>query len=145
VTGARRVLAAADVVLREAAAAEARLLVLADRDGPEGRGATARLEKAGAAIVQHDPPDHAGAEAILRAAPAPPGAVLVALTPCAREARRAPALTVNPSRCNRCGACLSLGCPAISDPGGEAMAVDPAVCTGCGRCAPLCRARAIGR
>jgi indolepyruvate ferredoxin oxidoreductase alpha subunit len=53
-------------------------------------------------------------------------------------------VVVAAARCNRCGACLALACPAISDPGGEAMAVDPAVCTGCGLCAPLCRSRAIG-
>ncbi len=47
------------------------------------------------------------------------------------------------SRCNRCGSCLDLGCPAISDVGDEALFIDPAACIGCGACAPLCRARAI--
>jgi TPP-dependent indolepyruvate ferredoxin oxidoreductase alpha subunit len=59
-----------------------------------------------------------------------------------RAARRAP-LLIAARRCNRCGHCLALGCPAISDLGGEALEVDPAACTGCGLCAPLCRSRAI--
>jgi indolepyruvate ferredoxin oxidoreductase alpha subunit len=53
-------------------------------------------------------------------------------------------LLIAESRCNRCRACLALGCPSISYLGGEAMEIDGASCTGCGLCAPLCRARAIG-
>jgi TPP-dependent indolepyruvate ferredoxin oxidoreductase alpha subunit len=50
---------------------------------------------------------------------------------------------IAPSRCNRCGACLRLGCEAISDVGGEALVIDAAACTGGGECASLCRGRAI--
>ena len=57
--------------------------------------------------------------------------------------RAGPAFTIAPSRCNRCGACLRLGCPAISDEGGDSLVVDAGTCTGCAACAPLCRARAI--
>ncbi|HET9595504.1 MAG TPA: 4Fe-4S binding protein, partial [Anaeromyxobacteraceae bacterium] len=53
-------------------------------------------------------------------------------------------LEVAEARCNRCGACLRLGCPAISE-GFEAMAIDPALCQGCGVCAQACRAGAIAR
>lgn len=60
-----------------------------------------------------------------------------------RGARSGPPVAIAPSRCNRCGACLRLGCPAISDVGGEALVVDAAGCTGCGVCEPVCRARAI--
>jgi TPP-dependent indolepyruvate ferredoxin oxidoreductase alpha subunit len=55
-----------------------------------------------------------------------------------------PVVAIAASRCNRCGACLRLGCPAIADVGGEALVVDPSACTGCGACPPVCRARAIG-
>ncbi len=64
--------------------------------------------------------------------------------PWAGPGPRRPPLAVAEARCNRCGACLRLGCPAIEDAGGEGLAIDPARCTGCGLCAPLCRARAIG-
>jgi TPP-dependent indolepyruvate ferredoxin oxidoreductase alpha subunit len=47
------------------------------------------------------------------------------------------------ARCNRCGACLRLGCAAISDVGGEALAIDAALCAGGGACASACRGRAI--
>lgn len=85
-----------------------------------------------------------------------PQKIFVAETPFARRyrlaviraagdgaARAAAPLAIAPSRCNRCGACLNLGCPAISDVGAEALSIDPAACIGCGACAPLCRARAI--
>jgi Pyruvate/2-oxoacid:ferredoxin oxidoreductase delta subunit len=143
VAGARRILAGAAAAIAEADAAGARLLVLADRDGPEGRRAARLLADARATVVPLDGRDAAAAEATARAASLRPGSAVVALTPCAREARRRSPVAVAASRCNRCGACLSLGCAAISDPGGEAMAIDPGVCTGCGLCAPLCRARAI--
>jgi indolepyruvate ferredoxin oxidoreductase alpha subunit len=51
---------------------------------------------------------------------------------------------ITASRCNRCGACLRLGCGAIADEGGEALVVSAQTCTGCGDCAPVCRAKAIG-
>ena len=60
-----------------------------------------------------------------------------------RGAQAGPPVAIAPSRCNRCGACLRLGCPAISDVGGEALVVDAGACTGCGACEPVCRAGAI--
>jgi TPP-dependent indolepyruvate ferredoxin oxidoreductase alpha subunit len=67
-----------------------------------------------------------------------------AVAPWAESAPRRAPLAVAEARCNRCGACLALGCPAIEDAGGEGLSIDPARCTGCGLCGPLCRARAIG-
>jgi hypothetical protein len=126
--------------------AGARFLVVADRAGaPGARDAAAAIAAAGAPVRTFDPArlDDAAA-AVGWAAAAGPGAALVALAPCARGSRRSGPLAVAPARCNRCGACLRLGCPALSDPGEDALAIDPSVCTGCGACAPLCRARAIG-
>ncbi|HEX9307072.1 MAG TPA: 4Fe-4S binding protein [Anaeromyxobacter sp.] len=57
--------------------------------------------------------------------------------------RAGPAFAIGPERCNRCGACLRLGCPAISDEGGEALVVDVDACSGCAQCEPVCRSRAI--
>ncbi len=67
-----------------------------------------------------------------------------ALPACAGVGRAAAPLAIAAARCNRCGACLRLGCGAISDVGGEALVIDPALCAGGGLCAPACRARAIG-
>ena len=71
------------------------------------------------------------------------GEVALQLAPRRLRATGSAPLAIAPSRCNRCGACLMLGCPAISDVGGEAMVIEPAACVGCGLCAPLCRSRAI--
>jgi TPP-dependent indolepyruvate ferredoxin oxidoreductase alpha subunit len=66
------------------------------------------------------------------------------IAPFALAAPWRPPLAIAVARCNRCGSCLAVGCPAIADSGGEALAIDPAACSGCGICAPRCRARAIG-
>jgi TPP-dependent indolepyruvate ferredoxin oxidoreductase alpha subunit len=80
----------------------------------------------------------------------------VALPACAAVAARAAdvkgplavapePLVIAPERCNRCGACLRLGCGAISDVGEEALVIDAGMCVGGGLCAAACRARAIVR
>ncbi len=127
--------------------AGARLLAVADRRRPGAfDGAVAgALAAAGMRVLRLDPSDLAAAEAAIAGAAeerARPVAV-VALVPCVRGAPRARPLAVEPARCNRCGSCIALGCPAISDEGGEAMVIDPAVCTGCAVCAGLCRSRGI--
>jgi TPP-dependent indolepyruvate ferredoxin oxidoreductase alpha subunit len=62
-----------------------------------------------------------------------------------RADQRPAPLTIEPARCNRCGACRRLGCGAIGDDEvGEALVIDGAACDGCGRCAPVCRGKAIG-
>jgi indolepyruvate ferredoxin oxidoreductase alpha subunit len=133
-------------LLDEAWQAGARLLVVADRV-PAIRSTSLEdsLSRAGAPVVRLDLEDLAGTEARVRQALEAPGTVLLALAPCVRGARSAPPLAVDASRCNRCGGCLSLACPAIADLGGEAVTVDAEVCSGCGRCAPLCRSRALAR
>lgn len=137
----------APALLAEAAAAGARWLAIADRRGEDGGAALeAQLAAAGARVRRVDPGSlEEAASAVRWADEAGPPAAIVALARCVRGAPRAPPLAVLPSRCNRCGACLRLGCPALSDPGGDAMAVDAAICTGCSRCAPLCRSGALDR
>jgi indolepyruvate ferredoxin oxidoreductase, alpha subunit len=66
------------------------------------------------------------------------------IIPCVQSAPQPAPLAIAEARCNRCGSCLKLGCPAITYAGGEAMVIEAATCTGCGICLPLCRARAIG-
>jgi NAD-dependent dihydropyrimidine dehydrogenase PreA subunit len=145
VSGARRVLQDPRAVLSSAAGSGARLVVVADAATARTDGVGAALAAAGVRVVRVDPADLAAAEATARAEADAGGAVLVALSPCRRGAASSRPFTIAASRCNRCGACLGLGCPALSDPGGDAIAIDGATCTGCGLCAPLCRARAIWR
>jgi indolepyruvate ferredoxin oxidoreductase alpha subunit len=92
-----------------------------------------------------DPLDLAGTCAALHDELLRPAAsVLIARSPCAHQRQDfRPPQAVDPARCNRCGACLRLGCPAASD-GPEAVVIDPAACAGCGLCAQVCRSRAIG-
>jgi indolepyruvate ferredoxin oxidoreductase alpha subunit len=45
-------------------------------------------------------------------------------------------------KCKNCGACLKLGCPAISKKDGKMM-IDATVCTGCGLCPEVCAFGAI--
>lgn len=60
------------------------------------------------------------------------------------SATRNEPLTVDPERCNLCGACLRLGCPAIAQsPSAGTMLIDRAACTGCALCAEVCRFDAI--
>jgi NAD-dependent dihydropyrimidine dehydrogenase PreA subunit len=146
VAGAREVLAEGPSGLLAAGRREgARLVVVADRLA-HGRLASleARLSRGGISPLRLVPEDLAATEAAVRAARDVPGSVLLSLSPCVRGRRRAAPLRVDPTRCNRCGACLSLACPALHDPGGEAVAVDAATCTGCGLCLPLCRSGALG-
>jgi ferredoxin len=146
VTGVARLLREGAPALLEATGrAGARLLVIADRIAPVRSTALEEaLARTGRPVVRLDLDDLGQTEERVRRALEVPGTVLLALSPCVRGAPRGEPLVVEARLCNRCGACLSLACPAISDDGEEAMRVDAGICTGCGRCAPLCRSRALG-
>jgi len=145
VTGTGRLLReGAAALLDRARQAGARFLVVADRVGPvRSMAVEDALARAGMPIVLLDLDDPHATETRVREALESPGGVLLALSTCTRGLPRSAPLAVDPTRCNRCGACLSLACPALSDDGQEAISIDPAVCTGCGRCAALCRSRAL--
>jgi indolepyruvate ferredoxin oxidoreductase alpha subunit len=70
--------------------------------------------------------------------------VVVAEAPCAlliREPRTPYA--VDEELCTKCGACVRLGCPAISrDADGRAV-IETALCVGCSQCVQVCRFNAI--
>ncbi|ACZ61948.1 indolepyruvate ferredoxin oxidoreductase subunit alpha [Dehalococcoides mccartyi] len=52
--------------------------------------------------------------------------------------------TIDTSLCNRCDACLLLGCPAIQR-AGDKLLIDPSLCTGsnCNLCSQICPQKAI--
>jgi Pyruvate/2-oxoacid:ferredoxin oxidoreductase delta subunit len=128
------------LLLADITRGEARVRVLAGPVEPE-----TRLLPAGVRLARLDPGDLPEVERELWRALTHAGDTLfLAVTPCVLSVPRLASPAIAEARCNRCGACLTLGCPAISDPGGEALVIDEATCTGCGLCVPLCRARAIG-
>ncbi|MFR0869381.1 MAG: 4Fe-4S binding protein [Adlercreutzia sp.] len=69
--------------------------------------------------------------------------VIVFRSPCVLLERHVePPLFVSDS-CTACGACVTLGCPALGrDETGRAL-IDPALCIGCGHCTQYCRFDAI--
>jgi indolepyruvate ferredoxin oxidoreductase alpha subunit len=70
--------------------------------------------------------------------------VVVALAPCVLMTRRTSGeIVVDSDRCNLCGLCLDLGCPALA-PGEDAMIIT-GQCSGCGLCIEVCRRGAVVR
>ena len=51
-------------------------------------------------------------------------------------------LEVNRDKCAGCGACMKIGCPAISLRDGKAK-IDPTLCIGCKVCTQMCRLGAL--
>jgi indolepyruvate ferredoxin oxidoreductase alpha subunit len=90
-----------------------------------------------------DARDYGALEAVLNAEVDAPGlGVVIALAPCVLMVReKAGEIIVDDERCNLCGLCLDLGCPALA-PGEQAVAVTD-VCTGCGLCFEVCRRGAL--
>lgn len=51
---------------------------------------------------------------------------------------------VDPDRCNGCGICLPLGCPALGlGPDGKKTEIDQILCSSCGLCVQVCARQAI--
>ena len=93
--------------------------------------------------VTVDATDHKALDtAIKEEAKAPGLGVIIALAPCVLMTReQAGEVVVDEERCNLCGVCVDLGCPAIA-PGEDAVSVLE-TCTGCGLCVEVCRRDAL--
>ncbi|HSQ21539.1 MAG TPA: indolepyruvate ferredoxin oxidoreductase subunit alpha [Coriobacteriia bacterium] len=100
----------------------------------------------GAASVRTvDPHDLAGTLAVLKEETAAGHlSVIIAKAPCALIVKeQQDPFAVDEELCTKCGACIRLGCPAISaDADGRAV-IDTAICVGCGQCVQVCRFDAI--
>ena len=71
--------------------------------------------------------------------------VIIAKAPCALlKGQRFPEYCVSDSeKCKKCGACLRIGCPAITKAEDGTVRIDPAACNGCGLCLNYCKFDAI--
>jgi indolepyruvate ferredoxin oxidoreductase alpha subunit len=50
---------------------------------------------------------------------------------------------VNPDACKKCGACMKIGCPAMTRTADGKVKIDPTMCNGCGLCRSYCKFGAI--
>ena len=51
---------------------------------------------------------------------------------------------IDTTKCNQCGICLLVGCPAIQTTQGKQPVIDITSCTGCTVCQQICPKQAIG-
>ncbi len=75
----------------------------------------------------------------------PEVSVIIVRGNCAMRVRtRTSPRVINTEKCNQCGTCLRLGCPAIQSDNGQ-LFIDPALCAGdaCTLCEQLCPQQAI--
>ena len=73
--------------------------------------------------------------------------VIIAKAPCALLKGQKPKgkCAALPEKCKKCGACLKIGCPAITKTADGKIAIDEAMCNGCGLCMSWCKFDAIER
>ena len=96
-------------------------------------------------VRTEDPNDLAGVEKALKeelAADEP--SVIITKRPCAllKSVKQGAALRIDQDKCKKCKLCMSHGCPAVSNIGGQ-MAINGALCAGCSVCVQLCKFGAI--
>jgi indolepyruvate ferredoxin oxidoreductase alpha subunit len=100
-------------------------------------------EGIGVRCVTVDAADYGALVAALKTEVDTPGlSVFVAQAPCALWVREdLGQVVVDEERCNLCGLCLDIGCPAIAS-GEDAVSITDA-CTGCALCIEVCRRGAL--
>ncbi len=70
--------------------------------------------------------------------------IIISRRPCVmlKSVKKAPPLTVDLERCNGCGLCMKIGCPALSLREGKAE-IDRTQCVGCQVCMQMCHRDAL--
>ena len=73
--------------------------------------------------------------------------VIIAKAPCALlKGQSFPYLcSVDGDECRKCGACMKIGCPAMTKTADGKVRIDPVMCNGCGLCLSYCKFGAIKR
>ncbi len=71
--------------------------------------------------------------------------VIIAKAPCALlKGQKFPNVcVVDSEKCKKCGACLKIGCPALTKTEDGTVRIDDAMCNGCGLCMSRCKFGAI--
>lgn len=71
--------------------------------------------------------------------------VIIAKSPCVLlKGQKFPNVcSVNPDACKKCGACMKIGCPAMSRGADGKVIIDATMCNGCGLCRNYCKFNAI--
>ena len=71
--------------------------------------------------------------------------VIIAKEPCAllKGQKFDYRCTVSADKCKKCGACMKLGCPAITKNADGIVTIDETMCNGCGLCTNFCAFKAI--
>ena len=70
--------------------------------------------------------------------------VIISRSPCVmlKSVKKAAPLTVDLDKCNGCGLCMRIGCPALVKRG-DKVAIDRTQCVGCRVCTQLCHRDAL--
>ena len=73
--------------------------------------------------------------------------VIIAVAPCALLKGQTHPYKVEPvpEKCVKCGACLRIGCPALTKAEDGSILIDRTMCNGCGLCMSQCRFSALER
>ena len=71
--------------------------------------------------------------------------VIIAKAPCVLlKGQKFPNVCkADPEACKKCGACLKIGCPAITKQADGTVKIDETMCNGCGLCTNYCKFGAI--
>ena len=71
--------------------------------------------------------------------------VIIAQAPCALlKGQKFPNVCgVDTDKCKKCGACMKIGCPALTKGADGKVKIDPTMCNGCGLCMNYCKFGAI--
>ena len=73
--------------------------------------------------------------------------VIIAKAPCALlKGQKFPYVCVaDAEKCKKCGACLKIGCPALTKNGDGTVKINATMCNGCGLCQSFCKFGAIAK
>ena len=99
-------------------------------------------------VIEIDAFDVKGLEAIIKeSVNSDELTVIIAKAPCALlKGQKFPnKCVVDAEKCKRCGACMKIGCPAMTRTSDGTVRIDDTMCNGCGLCMNYCKFGAISK